>query len=1238
MQDSSKLPLSPPETIEDIDEELDSDLISNATDSAEYRAEHSFKHDAHIDSADISANTQSRIEQKAQTQEIISPRFTHLRCHSEYSIVDGIVRIDDYIDAANKDEMPAVAITDLSNLFGAIKFYKAAREKGIKPIVGCELWLENTKNRDLPHRLLLLVQNHVGYLRLCALITRAYLENQYRGRAEIKQDWLVNNEGLLLISGNAQSDIGASINAGNLKQALTLAQHWQQLFPKRFYIDLQRTLDPNEIGTGSNNSANNLAGNAQESLIHHALDLASQLDLPVVATHPIQFIAQDDFMAHEARTCIAEGYMLADTRRPKNFTPEQYFKTQAQMAALFADIPEALANTIEIAKRCNLTITLGKNYLPNFPTPNNESLDTYLVQQSHVGLTSRLEMLFPNETVRQLKQAEYENRLEFECRMINRMGFAGYFLIVADFINWAKHNGVPVGPGRGSGAGSLVAYSLNITDLDPLQYNLLFERFLNPDRVSMPDFDIDFCMDGRDRVIDYVKQKYGLDAVSQIATFGTMAAKAVIRDVGRVLDLPFNFVDGIAKLIPLELGITLSSALEKEPQLNARRETEDEVAQLLELALRLEGIVRNVGMHAGGVLISPSRISDFSPIYCQADGTSLVSQYDKDDVEAVGLVKFDFLGLRTLTILELALINVNKQRAANVNGTPVDQVPLSFDSLPLDDKVSYQLLKTANTTAVFQLESRGMKDMLKQAKPDCFEDIIALVALYRPGPMDLIPDFCRRKHGLQRVEYPHPATESILKETYGIAVYQEQVMQIAQVVAGYSLGGADLLRRAMGKKKKEEMDAQRVTFTEGAKKNGLNERQATELFDLLEKFAGYGFNKSHAAAYALVAYHTAYLKAHYPAAFLAATMSSDMSNTDNIHTFFDDCAPNKVEMLPPDVNQSGYRFEPINNSQILYGLGAIKGSGLAAIEVIMASRESDGPFKNLFDFCNRLDLRKVNRRVIESLIRAGAFDKLEPNRAALLNAVNMAITFAEQNNNYAGQNSLFGEPSEIKHDLPKVAPWTPQQALIEEKAALGFYLSGHPFSNVQTEISQFVRGTLADLTPQEQPKLLAGIVAGVRIRMTQRGKMAIVTIDDSHARVDVVVGSELLHLHANLIKEDCVLIVEGRVSHDEFSGGLRVNARKLMDMSSARSAQASMLKIACNGQSDALKLSAILKPYCKKSTDADKKLCPVKIEYHNKDSQASLMLGDAWRVELHDDLLQHLSTWLSKENIKILYN
>jgi len=1148
-----------------------------------------------------------------------APSFINLRCHSEYSVVDGTVRIDDYVKRAAADSMPALALTDLSNLFGAVKFYKAARSSGIKPLLGCDIWLENEVKRDQPYRFLLLCQSQAGYLRLCELLSRAYLENQYRGRAELKRQWLVEagTDGLIMLSGAMAGDIGQALLQGNMASARQLAHAWNDLFPQRFYIEVQRAGHPQE-----------------ESYIAAAVALAGETVLPVVATHPVQFMEADDFKAHEARVCISEGYILADKRRPKHFTADQHFRTQAEMSALFADMPEALANSVEIAKRCNLSLVLGKNYLPQFPTPNNESLDEYLVAQARLGLARRLDVLYPNPEQREAKRPVYEARLDFETTIIIQMGFPGYFLIVADFINWAKHNGVPVGPGRGSGAGSVVAYSLGITDLDPLQYALLFERFLNPERVSMPDFDIDFCQEGRDRVIDYVKHKYGLDAVSQIATFGTMAAKAVIRDVGRVLDLPFNFVDGIAKLIPMELGITLDDAIKKEPQFNERRGQEEEVNELLELALRLEGLTRNVGMHAGGVLISPGKISDFSPIYCQPNGDSLVSQYDKDDVEAVGLVKFDFLGLRTLTILDMAMVHANAQRAGK--GLP----PLQLETLPLADAATYNLLKSANTTAVFQLESRGMKDMLKQAKPDCFEDIIALVALYRPGPMDLIPDFCRRKHGMQRVEYPHPATEAILKETYGIMIYQEQVMQIAQVVAGFSLGSADLLRRAMGKKKKEEMDAQRAGFVEGAVKNGTLAKHAEELFDLMEKFASYGFNKSHAAAYALVAFQTAYLKAHYPAAFLAATMSADMNNTDSVHIFYDDCAGNGVEVMAPDINQSEFRFRPINEKQVLYGLGALKGSGESAIEVILQAREKDGPFKDLFDFCRRLDLRKVNRRVIESLIRAGAFDKLEPNRNALLAGVNLAISAAEQSGAAAGQDSLFGEMSDsTAHTLPQVAAWSDQEQLQQEKVALGFYFSGHPFVGYKNELSSFVRNSLGSLKPQDQPQMLAGVITGIRVRMTARGKMAIVTLDDAVSRIEIVVGNELLNQNSQLIKEDQLLIVEGRVSNDDFSGGLRVNARKLYDLAAARSAYANMLKISCNGQADAVKLREMLAPYCRNGSGGEERRgCAIKVEYHNKDARVEVMLGEQWRVELRDELLSGLKTWLSEDNVKILYN
>ena len=1145
--------------------------------------------------------------------------FVHLRCHSEYSITDGIVRIDDYVNKAHESNIPALALTDLNNVFGLVKFYKAAREKGIKAILGADLWIENEINRDQPYRILALCQNDKGYLALSEILTRAYLENQYRGRAEVKKSWLLEkNEGLIILSGAAMGDVGKAILQEHIDIAITAMKDWAVHFKNRFYIEIQRVAE----GDDKKN---------ETRFINQSLNLAQSLDIPVVATQPIQFMDADDYRAHEARTCIAEGYIMADSRRPKLFSHEQYFKNEAEMAALFSDIPEVLQNSVEIAKRCNFEFNLGKNYLPDFPTPNQEKLEDFLISESNKGLEVRLQELFPDETKRDEVRPEYEARILFETSIINQMGFAGYFLIVADFINWAKNNGVPVGPGRGSGAGSLVAFSLGVTDLDPIRYQLLFERFLNPDRVSMPDFDIDFCQEGRDRVIDYVKQKYGAGSVSQIVTFGTMAARAVIRDVGRVLDLPFNFVDGIAKLIPMELGITLQDALEKEPQLQDRYNKEEEVKELIDLALRLEGVVRNVGMHAGGVLIAPGKISNFTPIYCQANGESLVSQFDKDDIEALGLVKFDFLGLRTLTILAMALKNANTLRKVE------NLSPLDLNALPLDDKNVFKLLKSANTTAVFQLESRGMKDMLKQAKPDCFEDIVALVALYRPGPMDLIPDFCKRKHGQQRIMYPHPSTESILKETYGIAVYQEQVMQIAQTVAGYSLGAADLLRRAMGKKKQEEMDAQREGFIAGSLKNGLNERQARELFDLLEKFAGYGFNKSHAAAYAMVAYQTAYLKTHYPAAFLAASMSADMNNTDNIQIFFEDCKPNGVELLPPNINQSGFEFIPTNTTEVFYGLGAIKGTGLAAIELILESRENQGPFKNLFDFCARLDLRKVNRRVVESLIRGGAFDTLESNRASLLASVNLAITAAEQGKANVAQNSLFGEEQTQKVEMVKVEPWTPQQKLLEEKAALGFYFSGHPFTFFEKRVRAFIKTQIKELKPQEQPYLIAGVIVAIRIRMTARGKMAIVTLDDAISRVDVVVGNELLTQSQRLVQEDQLLIAEGRVSHDDFTGGIRVTARKLFDLATARNQFAHHLKISCNGQSDANKLREILKPYCG-HPQQDLKRCRVKIDYHNEKGHVELLLGQDWQVNLHDELLDGLTQWLSEENVKILYN
>ncbi|SFO12621.1 DNA polymerase-3 subunit alpha [Nitrosospira briensis] len=1166
-----------------------------------------------------------------------SPTFVHLRLHSEYSIVDGIVRIDEAVAKAVGDGMPALALTDLSNLFGLVKFYQEAREKGIKPIIGCDVWISNETDRDKPVRVLLLCQSYPGYLLLCRLLSRAYRENQHRGRAEIRKSWLKDSEmgtgGLIALSGAGLGDIALALMQDDPAQANMLAQEWANLFPGRFYIEVQRAGHVNA-----------------ETLVQRSLMLASTLRLPVVATQPVQFLNPEDYRAHEARVCIAEGYVLGDRRRPKNCTEEQYFKTQAEMSTLFADIPAAIANTAELAKRCNLPLELNVNRLPLFPTPNNESLELYLRKQAEAGLEARMQALFPDKAERATEMPKYRARLEFETDIIVQMGFAGYFLIVADFINWAKHNGVPVGPGRGSGAGSLVAYSLGITDLDPLRYDLLFERFLNPERVSMPDFDIDFCQDGREHVIEYVKQKYGAESVSQIATFGTMAAKAVVRDVGRVLDLPYNFVDQLAKLVPFELGMTLKKARVEEPQLNERAEAEEEVRTLLELAERLEGLTRNVGMHAGGVLIASGKITDFCPVYCTDGGDSVVSQLDKDDVEKIGLVKFDFLGLRTLTILDWTVRYI-RQRSKSAKSDMQPSASFSLENLPLDDLATYALLRRGNAVGVFQFESRGMKDLLQKAKPDRFEDIIALVALYRPGPMSLIPEFTERKHG-KRVEYLDPRLQPILEPTYGVMVYQEQVMQIAQVIGGYSLGSADLLRRAMGKKKPEEMALQRDIFVAGAVKNGLTERDAAELFDLMERFAGYGFNKSHAAAYALIAFQTAYLKAHYPAEFMAATLSADMDDTDKVHTFFEDSVSQGLGMLPPDINLSGYRFVPVDEKTVRYGLGAIKGTGESAIAAIIRARDGDGPYTDLFDFCHRVDKRIVNRRVIESLIRAGAFDSVNSHRAGLLASVGIALESAEQAGRAVNQVSLFGEgDSSIQPaSLINVPSWPEKEKLKNEKMALGFYLSGHPFNAYAEELKHFVRTRLDRLNPQREPQLLAGIVYAVRMQVTRRGRMAVVVLDDgSGARVELVVYSELFESARSWLKEDQLLIVEARVNNrggdDEYGNGLRITADQLYNLGTARSRYAKYVELHCNGTSNATRLKELLAPHradnhagnAGKAKSNNNWSCPVLLFYRNQDAACKLELGDAWRVSLEENLLESLYAHFKEENVRVVY-
>ena len=1076
--------------------------------------------------------------------------FVHLRLHSEFSVVDGTNRIDDAVQVAADDKQPALALTDLNNLFGTIKFYKQARSKGVKPLLGAEIYLESlTQDTNHLSKMILLVQSQQGYLNLCELLSRGWTQNVHKAVGVIKLAWLQElSQGLIALSGAQSGPVGQALVQGDLSRASELALQIAGIFPHRFYIELQR------------------AGRADdEAHVVAAVQLASHLNLPVVATHPVQFTKPDDYEAHEARVCISEGEILGNQRRVRKFTREQYFKSSAQMLELFADIPSAVANTLEIAKRCNVSLVLGKPQLPDYPTPNGMEIDEYFRFSSHEGLKERLAHLYPDAAKRALERSRYAERLEFEINTILKMGFPGYFLIVGDFINWAKNNGCPVGPGRGSGAGSLVAYSLKITDLDPLQYNLLFERFLNPERVSMPDFDIDFCQTNRDRVIDYVKDKYGRNAVSQIVTFGTMAARAAIRDVGRVLDMSYTFCDGISKLIPNKPGqhITIEGAIKAEPILAERLEKEDEVKTLLALAQKLEGMTRNVGMHAGGVLIAPGKLTDFCPLYQQPGSESAVSQFDKDDVEAAGLVKFDFLGLATLTILEIARQFIQTRHKGQEN--------FAFENIPLDDAATYRLFQDGKTEAVFQFESRGMQGMLRDARPTRLEDLIALNALYRPGPMDLIPSFVARKHGREKVEYPHPLVEGMLSETYGIMVYQEQVMQTAQILGGYSLGGADLLRRAMGKKKAEEMAEHREIFRKGAAGNNIPPHKADEIFDLMERFAGYGFNKSHAAAYSLLAYHTAWVKVHYTAEFFCSNMTVEMGDTDKLKVLYEDAIKMGMTFEAPNINRGSHRFEPISDKTIRYGLAAIKGSGEQAIEAIVAARESGGAFTSLYDFSRRVDRSRLNKRTVEALIKAGAFDCLDLNRASLLASVDRAFDFAAASEANANQGGLFDMSddthgsSQQEPDLVNAMPWGVKERLTQEKTALGFYLSGHLFDEVDREVRSFVKTRIDDLMDSRDAQLLTGIVSDMRVINGQRGRLAIFKLDDKSGMIEATADEATMNAYRNILRDDELVVVMGKVQNDRFSGGLRLSINQAWDLNQARCRFGKYLRVAVNG-------------------------------------------------------------------------
>ena len=1145
-------------------------------------------------------------------------RFVHLRVHTEFSLVDGLLRVKPLMKNLTARGMCAVAVTDFCNLFAAVKVFKTAVDAGIKPIIGSDLPIHDPETPEIHSSLVLLCMNAEGYKNLTCLVSKAYQEGQYQGQPRVQNQWIDEYAaGLIALSGGKFGDIGQALLANDDILAKKRALHWKQLFPNRFYLEIQRT------------------GRADEALYNEKLiALADELQLPLVATNDVHFMDKEDFEAHEARVCIHEGYSLADPRRVERYSDQQYLRSAEEMEALFSDLPSAIANTVEISTRCTLKIDLGNNYLPNFPIPEGSTVASYLCQLSQEGLDLRLQQLFRTKNQEELLAARdaYDQRLKIELEVINNMGFGGYFLIVADFIQWAKQNGVPVGPGRGSGAGSLVAYALMITDLDPLEYELLFERFLNPERVSMPDFDIDFCMEGRDRVIDYVAEKYGRQSVSQIITFGTMAAKAVIRDVGRVFGHPYGFVDKLAKLIPFEIGITLTKAMEQEPELLRRYEEEDEVKELIDLALKLEGITRNAGKHAGGVVIAPSLLTDFTAIYCEEGSTQIVSQFDKDDVEAAGLVKFDFLGLRTLTIIDWALATVNKRNKEA--GLPL----VDISQIPTDDSATFDLLKACKTTAVFQLESRGMKELINRLQPDCFEEIIALVALFRPGPLQsgMVDDFIDRKHGRAVVDYPHPDLEPILKPTYGVILYQEQVMQIAQVLANYTLGAADMLRRAMGKKKPEEMAKQREIFTKGATERGVEEKVATHIFDLMEKFAGYGFNKSHSAAYALVAYQTAWLKAHYPAAFMAAVMSSDMDNTDKVVTFIDECANMKLTVQPPSVNSSLYPFTVSDESTIIYGLGAIKGVGESAIDCITQERISHGSYADLFGFCQRLDLRKVNRRVLEALIKSGGFDDWQVERAVLTASLEKALKVAEKEhqNQSSGQFDLFSlfEDNASEQNYLFSKPWSEAQRLEGEREVLGFYLTGHPADQYRREFCDFIV-PISQLNPSMHKKAnICAQVSSIRKIITKRGKkLVIMGMDDSTGRMDIVVFGEVFEQFSEPLAAGDMLVVEGEVAHDDYSGGVKMTATQLHSISSARIRFGRCLELRLNHTSSTVlsSLQTLLK------TSAGR--CVVQFAYVNECAKAHLTLASQWHVTPTNELLLLLANLLGDEQVIMRY-
>ena len=1153
--------------------------------------------------------------------------FVHLHLHSEYSLSDGIIRIEDLVQLSSEYNFPAVALTDLSNLFGLIKFYRLAREKGVKPIVGCELQLVKEAG-SLSAPFVLLVKNKKGYTNLTKLVSKAYIEGQESQGPFVRIEWLEDySEGLIALSGGQRGHIGQALLLKQKKLAENRVDYFKSIFGKDFFIEIQR------IGRED-----------EEEYNFSAIKLAQENGIGIVATNDVRFLAPtpididpddespSDFEVHEARVCIQKGEILSDSSRSKEYVESQYFITGEEMIEKFSDIPEAIENTLLISKKCNLELELGKFYLPEFDVPGKSSTKDYLKKKSKEGLDKRFEEIKKSSNSYVIDKKSYIKRLDYELEMICKLGFEGYFLIVADFVNWAQKKDIPVGPGRGSGAGSITAYALGITAIDPIKYDLLFERFLNPDRVSNPDFDIDFCMEGRDKVLDYVTQKYGKDSVAQISTRGTMAARAVLRDVVRVLGKPYGFGDRLAKAVPDVLGITLEEAY-KAKEFKELIDSSEECKEVFKMSLKLEGLSRSVGTHAAGVVIAPTALTDFTPLIVDQEKGTVATQFDMGDVESAGLVKFDFLGLKTLTVINQTLKRINKDKKDDL---------IDINNIPLEDKKTFKLLQKGETTGVFQLESRGMKEYLKKLKPNDFEDIVCMNALYRPGALGMVDSYIERKHQREEIPPGHESVKKVLSTTYGVIVYQEQVMQIAQELSGFTLGQADILRRAMGKKKKDEMEKMKKDFIDGAVNKKVNKRYAENLFEQIEQFAGYGFNRCHSVPYALIAYQTAWLKANHPSEFMASLLSLELDSTDRIQMFVDDCRFIGLNVLKPDINSSSYAFEDKDKKTVLYGLGAIKGIGESLVKSITTAREK-GAFKDLYDFCLRIGSNKLNKRILTTLIGSGAMDSFGK-RKMLFNLIDPLLKRVEQSTERSQSHIKDFFEDEVREEKGIITQDKVQEQdfdiLTNEWSSLGFYLESHPIENKKEEVRRMCGLYISELEEGTHVQRVAGMLMHLNVRQGRHGRYAFATLDDSSGRLEVSVWSESFDTYRSILRKGQIIVIEGVVEKDDYSSdkkstSFKMVAEKIYSFDQARKEFIKHIKLSVNAEkTDLDSLTSGLKELASKGLGAGS---PIVISYSGDKAKAEIELPKELSINLDDHSLKDLEILCGKDNVELVY-